>query len=78
MSIFRKLTSPAFQPGEVWVDRNNGGMVIIVELNALYEEALDVDGCMITYEWLDANGYIHRKEASWWNFQSQHTHIADN
>jgi len=73
---FHKATSPAFNPGEVWV--GSGGIKVVVVAVRKYPGATSnhVSDYAVLYEWLE-NGENRRHEKDCWNFQVRYTHNAD-
>lgn len=76
---FHKATSPAFNPGEVWVGSFSANAKVTVVSVRKYPGATSdhsSDYC-VTYEWKSQSGEVQHHEKDCWNFQVRYTHTAD-
>ena len=75
---FHKATSPAFNPGEVWVG-SSGSKVTVVSVSKYPGATSDHSSSYgVTYEWKTATGNnTIQYEKDCWNFQVRYTHSAD-
>lgn len=73
---FHKATSPAFNPGEVWVG-SSGSKVTVVSVRKYPGATSDHSSSYgVTYEWTQ-HGKVVQYEKDCWNFQVRYTHSAD-
>lgn len=75
---FHKATSPAFNPGEVWVDSSGRYKVTIVSVSKHPGATSDHSSSYgVTYELNSLSGKVQQYEKDCWNFQVRYTHAAD-
>lgn len=73
---FHKATSPAFNPGEVWVSCS-GNKVSISKVRK-YPGAVNnhTSDYSVFYWWIES-GQVRTNEKDVWSFQVRYTHAAD-